>query len=104
MDPRFYTGPADVDGSGSPEADPGDDFSAFSGDVTDTIRFTAARPRRDEERQILETQFGSAHSSGWHAALCDGSARMFRFNIDPQLHRDLGTRAGGEPIDQSRIR
>ncbi len=98
MDPQFYIGL--VGGAG----DPGDDFSAFSGDVNDTIRFTAGRPRGDKEGQILDQQFGSAHSSGWHAALGDGSARMFRFNIDAQIHASLGTRAGGEPIDQSRIR
>ncbi len=104
IDPRFYAGATTTEGNSSPEDDPGDDFSAFSGDVNDTIRFTAARPRRDEKKQILDKQFGSAHSSGWHAAMGDGSARMFRFNIDPGIHASLGTRAGGEPIDQSLIR
>ncbi len=104
IDPRFYEGVTTAEGNTNPEDDPGDDFSAFSGDVNDTIRFTAGRARRDVEGEIKDLQFGSAHSSGWHGALCDGSARMFRFNMDPNVHTSLGTRAGGEPIDQSRIR
>jgi len=45
--------------------------------------------------------FGSAHSSGFHMAMCDGSVRQIRFSIDQYVHSLLGNRKDGEAIDAS---
>lgn len=43
-------------------------------------------------------RFGSPHRASWNVAFCDGSVRQLSFNIDWQVHRDLGDRS-----DQSGI-
>jgi prepilin-type N-terminal cleavage/methylation domain-containing protein/prepilin-type processing-associated H-X9-DG protein len=45
----------------------------------------------------------SKHSGGVNAALADGSVRFFSDNISVVVWRQLGTRAGGEPIDASQF-
>ncbi|TWT90492.1 hypothetical protein Mal64_08830 [Pseudobythopirellula maris] len=47
-------------------------------------------------------RFGSAHPGVWLAALCDGSVHAVSFDIDWQIHRDLGNRTDGNvaSIDQ----
>jgi len=47
--------------------------------------------------------FGSAHSSGFNAAMCDGSVRSITYSIDLETHRRLGNRKDGLPIDGSKI-
>ena len=37
-------------------------------------------------------RFGSAHPTAWNAAFCDGSVREMSYDIDWQVHRDMGTR------------
>ena len=48
-------------------------------------------------------RFGSAHSGSFHVALCDGSVAYISFEIDWQVHRDLGNREDGNVIDMSRL-
>jgi prepilin-type N-terminal cleavage/methylation domain-containing protein len=40
-------------------------------------------------------RFGSAHPTGWNASFCDGSVRTMSYDIDWQVHRDLGNRMDG---------
>jgi hypothetical protein len=46
-------------------------------------------------------RFGSAHSSVWLVALCDGSVHALGYDIDWQVHRDLGNREDGNPVSPS---
>lgn len=43
----------------------------------------------------VQNRFGSAHSAVWLAAMCDGSVHSVSYDIDWQVHRDLGNRADG---------
>lgn len=70
-----------------------DDNTAF----TPTSRF----PKRDENPLDLNFRFGSAHSSAFHAVLCDGSVRSVNYTIDPEVHAHLGNRNDGIPISST---
>lgn len=45
---------------------------------------------------LMEMAFGSYHVGGAQYAMGDGSVRFISENIDLNLYRALGTRAGGE--------
>lgn len=44
-------------------------------------------------------RFGSAHSGVWQVAFCDGSVQSISYDIDWQVHRDLGNREDGNPTN-----
>jgi prepilin-type N-terminal cleavage/methylation domain-containing protein/prepilin-type processing-associated H-X9-DG protein len=48
-------------------------------------------------------RFGSAHSGGWNVAFCDGSISFVSYDIDWQIHRDLGNREDGNVTDVSNL-
>ena len=96
----------------------GDNEPAFSGNNTDTLRTTCNN--RGPRGQLLlrpdrpgssddglnggkstdpgyggELIFGSAHTSGFNMAMCDGSVTIVSFDIDPEIHRARGHRYDG---------
>jgi hypothetical protein len=58
------------------------------------IRFP---PRVDSRVADLRT-FGSAHPSGFNGVLCDGSVRVFSYNINEDVYMRLGHRNDGLPL------
>ena len=47
--------------------------------------------------------FGSAHSSGFNMALCDGSVRSVSYSIDATIHGHLCDRKDGVPMDAKKL-
>jgi prepilin-type N-terminal cleavage/methylation domain-containing protein len=58
-----------------------------------------------DDRRVTETtvRFGSAHSSTWNVAFCDGSARPLSYDIDGQVVQYLANRHEGQAIDASSL-
>ncbi len=77
----------------------------------DTVRWTNANPPDvDSDYPLQDTpggffyqNFGSAHSNGFFMAFCDGSVQMMTYTIDPQVHRCLGNRMDGQPINGKQL-
>jgi prepilin-type N-terminal cleavage/methylation domain-containing protein len=44
-------------------------------------------------------RFGSQHSGVWNISFCDGSVQSLTFDIDWQVHRDLGNREDGNVVE-----
>ncbi|HEY3394110.1 MAG TPA: hypothetical protein VGK58_15465, partial [Lacipirellulaceae bacterium] len=47
--------------------------------------------------------FGGPHPGGWTAVFCDGAVRYLSYEMDPMMHRWMGNRQDGNPIDQSQL-
>ena len=94
--------------------DGGDNHSAFQGFDRDTVRWTNVLgddfapqcdiPRIEETVEIVVFGFGSAHPGGVNMAMCDGSVRSISYDIDRQVHANLGNRKDGQAIDQKELR
>jgi prepilin-type N-terminal cleavage/methylation domain-containing protein len=52
---------------------------------------------------IGSRHFGSAHPMGMNAVLCDGSVRVIRYNISPDVFRRFVNRKDGEAFDTSSL-
>ncbi len=78
-----------------------DNETLYIGENADICRWTSALPRQDRPGYSGYLRFGSAHAGGWNVALCDGSVRTVSYTIDLTVHRNLGNRKDGTPIDGS---
>jgi prepilin-type N-terminal cleavage/methylation domain-containing protein len=78
-----------------------DDQSLYCGWNNDNNRSTNFPPLEDTPgfSFAYEAGFGSAHSIGFHMALCDGSVHFIDYSLDPQIHNLLGNRKDGQTID-----
>ena len=85
--------------------DGGDKESMYTGQGNDTGRFSAINltvglpPRQDQPGVGSTDIFGSAHAASWNAVLCDGSVHSLSYSIDEDVHRRLGTRNDGLPVE-----
>jgi prepilin-type N-terminal cleavage/methylation domain-containing protein/prepilin-type processing-associated H-X9-DG protein len=101
--------------------DAGDMQSMYTGCQDDTVRWVGA-PQPDgtchvivpgvDDKPAAPIQdrsesnvyiFGSAHSGGFNAAMCDGSVHSINYGIDPTTHYRLGNRKDGQPISSDSI-
>ncbi len=85
---HYFTGLDDTD----------DEPALGSGDY-DLYSWTYETPMQDDPDVDSQTRFGSAHSAGFHMAMCDGSVRKMDYNIDGYLHLSLGHRKDEKPTD-----
>ena len=94
--------------------DPGDNEFMLMGDNEDILRWTwlgadqndasfASIPMQDTPGYNARHHFGSAHPSGLNMAMCDGSVRHISYEIEATIHRDLGNRKDGVPLDKSAL-
>ncbi len=81
----------------------GDNENLFCGFNNDVCRSTASRPWPDQPGYDAKTSFGSAHPLVWQVVCCDGSVHAMSFDVDPQLHRQLGNRQDHAPADAWRL-
>lgn len=60
------------------------------------------RPRQDTPGYpLLYGAFGSAHSSAFNMAFCDGTVHGISYEINPVVHLHLGERNDQQPVDGS---
>ena len=90
--------------------DPGDLFSAMSGDDVSLIRWgnTSLLPSMDRAANnnppLYPSQiFGSSHGAGWNAAFCEGHVQLIGWGIDKDIHQYMATRNDHKVIDPTRI-
>lgn len=57
----------------------------------------------DPPHNSFHEQFGSAHAAVWNVSFCDGSVRGLTFDIEPQIHSWLASRADGNPISADKL-
>jgi len=82
-----------------------DNRSMYAGHNWDTLRWAADDfpPMQDRPGVSGDDNFGSPHSGGFNAALCDGSVRVISYSIDLTTYNRLGNRKDGLPVDVSQM-
>jgi len=85
LDPEHYT----------TGGDPADNETWCTGWNNDNYRIALAVPMRDRAGFRDTERFGSAHSNGFQAVFCDGSATMIPYDVDHAVHRANANRSDG---------
>jgi prepilin-type N-terminal cleavage/methylation domain-containing protein len=80
--------------------DEGYNETMYHGSSIDLTRWVLQPPRQDAD-ELDYYRFGSAHAAGCDFVFCDNSVRTISYQIDAEVHRRLGNRADGLPIDAS---
>jgi prepilin-type N-terminal cleavage/methylation domain-containing protein len=76
-----------------------DDQSYYLGFDRDINLSAFFQPRRDEKlNSDTPFRFGSAHSTVFYMAFCDGSVHPIAYDIELDVHKSLGSRNGGETV------
>lgn len=83
----------------------GDNTGYYCGWGWDSARFGRQAPQYDYGLGNAGSfdMFGSAHSAGFVAGLCDGSARLFSYDIEVQTLKRLANRQDGNVLDLSSL-
>ena len=77
----------------------------YTGYNNDNHRTThlAYPPMQDRPGNDNGSSFGSAHAGAMNMALSDASVRQVSYAVDKELHRRLGHREDGMPVDLSHL-
>jgi prepilin-type N-terminal cleavage/methylation domain-containing protein/prepilin-type processing-associated H-X9-DG protein len=84
-------------------SDGADNESMYTGYNNDNHRTTHPSYAVSQDRPGLANvyAFGSAHAGAMNMAFCDNSVRQVSYAVDKALHRWLGNREDGQPVDLS---
>ena len=82
--------------------DPADNNAWDLGYDWDVNRFGYTQPAQDTAGLQDPLAFGSAHSTGFGAAFCDGHTAIISFSIDGLTIMDLSNRCDGDVLDSSK--
>lgn len=92
---KYYTGD-----------DGADNNTMYQGNDWDTTRWCSTTwfPRQDTPgTDVCSSRFGSAHPSGVNMAFCDGTVRIMRYSIDPNIWQSLGSRKDAKIISADKL-
>jgi prepilin-type N-terminal cleavage/methylation domain-containing protein/prepilin-type processing-associated H-X9-DG protein len=86
------------------------DNDGLEGDNEDNTRWTlqtpwdsSLNPLPDTPGAVYRWRFGSAHDNGFYMAFCDGSVQFMSYAIDITVHKNLGNRQDGVPVDPKKL-
>jgi prepilin-type N-terminal cleavage/methylation domain-containing protein/prepilin-type processing-associated H-X9-DG protein len=88
---------------GSIGTDYGDNEFALVGDNADVSRWSNGKAMLDTPGWANFNIFGSAHLNGFQMAFCDGSVHLMNYGLDTTVHKYLGNRKDGRPIDARKL-
>jgi prepilin-type N-terminal cleavage/methylation domain-containing protein len=80
-----------------------DSKSLYCGFYADIGRSTGEPPKKDKWGLEDGEGFGSAHPNAANFVLCDGSTLPINFSVDPTTFQNMGTIAGGVPVDMTKL-
>ena len=85
--------------------DAADNENMYVGYDNDIFRSTNAiyHPPLHDRPQFIQWTYGSAHTSGFHAAFCDGAVRSITFQIDKEVFRIIGNRQDNQVVDPNAL-
>ena len=75
----------------------GDDASYYTGVDHDNLRWAGLPPLRDQPGVRSPKVYGSAHPSGFHTVMVDGSVSSQSYTIDRLVHKANANRRDGVP-------
>jgi len=80
--------------------DGADNTSMYQGHDWDVNRWANVNlpPMQDRAGLELYSNFGSAHTGRFQAAMCDGSVQSISYSIDPAIHGYLANREDGNAV------
>jgi hypothetical protein len=85
VEPQFYEGVCTGPDHNPSDGNGGDNSSMYQGYDYDNTRW-ASEPARDKDGLNSWQSFGSAHVSGFHMSMCDGSVQSIDYEVDEMTY------------------